>query len=119
MRHLLIVSVLLLVSCSKDDNPIIPEIDAFSWTYNGRTYNLIRKNNIANAGAFRGINGQAAILFDMSDSLGGGIYFEKACAYLEPTGDVILNNEGCVLTEKDGTGNIVPIDSTKVYIYQS
>ncbi len=120
MRHLLFVSLaLILVSCSKDENPNIPETDKFNWTYNGRTYNLIIKNDVANAGAGKGQNGNVAIIFDMSEALGGTIHFEKDCAYLEPLGSSISQNEGCLLTDKDEAGNIIPIDSTKVFIYQS
>ncbi len=120
MRHLLFISlVFILVACSKDETPTIYEIDTFSWAYNGRSYNLVYKDNTSNAGARINMNRIPAISFDMVDELGGSIYFEKACAYLEPLGSIIYENEGCVLTEKDGTGNIIPIDSTKVYIYQS
>ncbi len=121
MRHLMFVSLaLILVSCSKDENPNIPETDKFSWTYNGLTYNyLISNDHTVNAGAGKGQNGNASIIFDMSEALGGTIYFEKGCAYLEPLGSSISQNQGCLLTDKDDAGHIIPIDSTKVFIYQS
>ena len=120
MRPLLLVSlVFMLVACSKEDTPTIAEMDTFSWAYNGRSYHLIVKNNIANAGALIDRNRVPAISFDMVDELGGAIYFKKACAYLAPLGSIIHENDGCGLTERDDTGTIIPIDSTKVYLYQS
>jgi hypothetical protein len=119
MRPVLLVALtFILVGCSKDEYAKTSETDSFSWTYNGRIYTYSIKDNVANAGAKKGINGSVSIMLDMSETLGGTIYFEKDCAYLEPLGSTVLMEQGCVLTERDGAGYVIPIDSTKVFIYQ-
>jgi len=55
------------------------------------------------------------VLISRPDIFGGTIYFrEPGCAYLEPTGtNFSLASPGCQLISGG------PIDSTKVYFYQS
>jgi hypothetical protein len=107
--------------CKKNDSNAETKKDEFSFTYNGRNYNYSITGNVANAGVGKGIDGTPYISIDMADVFGGRIHFEKTgCAYLQPefTYNILLN-QGCQLSEITAGGNTIPIDSVKVFVYQS
>jgi hypothetical protein len=102
--------------CKKTDSKADPEKDEFSFTYNGRNYNHSITGNRSNAGAGKGFDGTPYINIDMADVFGGRIHFEKTgCAYFEPEFSTVRLDQGCQLSD----GNTDPIDSVKVFLYQS
>ena len=103
--------------CKKNDSKADAPVDEFSFTYNGTKYNYSITGNVSNAGVGKGIDGTPYIIIDMADVFGGRIHYEKTgCAYLEPefTSGISLS-PGCQLS----SGNTDPIDSVKVFLYQS
>lgn len=110
------ISVLLLCqACSKVDPLVEPEIEEFSFTYNGRYYT---ENSSENAQINKWLD-KVSITIDMVDVFGGIIYFDETdCAYLKPEFNTVYIGEACnLMTITDG--NTVPIDSVKVFQYQS
>jgi hypothetical protein len=111
---------LLFASCKKSDSKVEPEKDEFSFTYNGQNYNYSITGNVANAGVGKGTDGTPNIGIDMVNLFGGRVYFEKTgCAYLEPEFSYIILNSGCMLSVQNPSGSPLPIDSSKVFLYES
>jgi len=107
-------------SCKKSESTVVPEKDDFSFTYNGQNYNYSIFGNTANAGVGKGMNGTPNLFIDMVNLFGGRIYFEKTgCAYLEPEFSYIILNSGCMLSVQNPSGGPLPIDSSKVFLYES
>jgi hypothetical protein len=107
-------------ACKKTDSKVDPEKDEFSFTYDGRKYNYSITGNISNAGVSKGIDGTPYIVIDMVNVFGGRIHFEKTgCAFLEPEFTYLRLDQGCQLSEINPVGNTIPIDSVKVFVYQS
>ena len=115
---IILVSV-LCVSCKKNGTKVEPQ-NVFSFTYKGQTYRSSRTGDVVNAGVGRNQDGSPTVRIGMYDVFGGQIYFESQnCAYLEPQFKSIRANRGCILLEVNTVGQLVPIDSVKVFIYQS
>jgi len=116
---LLTLAVLLLSNaCSKQADPIIePEVIDFLFTYNGQTYHH-KAGDYATA-SVQYFHKKLSISINMVDVFGGEIYFdEKNCAFLAPEYYKVYHDEDCNLDARINN-QIVPIDSTKVFIYQS
>lgn len=115
----IIIGILLttvLAGCKKSDSDGKTE---FSFTYNGQNYNYSIVNNMSNAGVGKTTDGTLFISIDMPDEFGGPIYYQPGCAYLAPEFTSINLGQGCTLSEIDVSGGSVPIDSEKVFLYQS
>jgi hypothetical protein len=116
---LIFASVLLISNaCSNQIEPLPePEKDVFVFTYNGQTYHH-RVEDYASA-IVQSYDDKLSISIKMLDVFGGEIYFdEKDCAYLAPEYYKVYHDENCNLRTQSN-GHIVPIDSTKVFIFQS
>ena len=120
LASLLIFGSVLLISnaCSKQSEPMPePEENDFVFTYNGKTYHQ-RVEAYFTAGV-QSFHDKLSIFINMVDVFGGEIYFdEKNCAYLAPEYYKVYHDEDCNLDARINN-QIVPIDSTKVFIYQS
>ncbi len=110
----------LICSCKKDSGSNNNSKDRFTFEYNGIVYNKTVTNNVTNAAAIN-TNGGPGIFIDMPSVFGGRIFFiRNGCAYLETGSDVInVTEPNCQLSIQDNFSNPQPIDSVKVYIYQS
>jgi hypothetical protein len=111
---------LAILGCKKGETPANEEKDELSFVYNGTKYNYSVTNNVVNAGIGKGMDGTPNLMIDMPNAFPGRVYFEKTgCAYLEPEFASVRLAQGCQLKQVDQAGNLVPIDSSKVFIYQS
>jgi hypothetical protein len=106
----------LLSGCKKSDSD---DKTQFSFTYKGQIYNYSIVNNIANGGVGKTVDGTVFISINMPDKFGGTIYYQQGCAYLAPEFTSINLGQGCTLSETQVSGDSVPIDSEKVFLYQS
>jgi len=109
-----IAALLFSNACSKQD-----EVHGeFSFSYNGTEYHN-SPSNLDDDGFEVSNDGIRHIYFYMPDVFGGEIYFDiHHCAYLLPPSTNITLEQSCNLTSFVN-GQNVPIDSSKVFIYQS
>jgi hypothetical protein len=116
-----VASLCLFCSCKKNTDIPTKRKTQFSFDYMDSTYNFSVNNNISNAGVIKESNGTAGISIDMPEIFGGRIEYTAAgCAYLAPQNAVIyVDYSTCQFSVKNSFGTIEPIDSTKVYVYQS
>ena len=124
MKYLPILTAIFLtyffIGCKKDNGDVSPEIDEFSFYYNGQKFNYSITANVANAGVAKGADGNPDIHIYMTDVFNGTIRFlNTGCAFLEPPFNTVSVGQGCILSSVDSLGNSIPIDSIKVFIYQS
>ena len=97
----------MLFSCSNEPN------EEFSFTYNGKKYH----NTSANLNIGVILPGIQRIFIHMPDVFGGEIYFDiQNCAYLVPEFPGSYIGQNCTLYSTD---QYTPIDSSKVFAYQS
>ena len=104
----LLILICLLPSCKKSLSTGKVE---FSFSYNGRTY-----NNIADGAPIVSNGDIIGIEIWRPDVFGGVLHFDwnNNCAYIVPSGtDIFYDNNTC---QYNSAG---PIDSSRLYIYQS
>ena len=111
MKTLILISITLAVTllsgCSNESN------EEFSFTYNGKNYHNTSSN--LNVGVIT--SGIKHIFIRMPDVFGGEIYFDlNNCAYLVPKIPGSYIGANCTLYSTDQD---TPIDSSKVFTYQS
>lgn len=109
-----LAAILLLNACSKQD-----EIHGeFSFSYSGEEYHNT-PSNLDDEGFEVSDDGKNHITIDMPDVFGAEIYFDVShCAYLNLSSVYVTLEENCKLTAF-ANGQTGPIDSSKVFIYQS
>jgi len=115
-----IIGILLTVvlpGCKKSDTG--GGETEFSFMYKGQIYNYSVVNNISNAGVGKTTDGTIFLNINFPDEFGGAIYYQPGCAYLAPELTSIKLEPGCTLSEIEVSGDSVPIDSEKVFLYQS
>jgi len=110
-----VAALLFSNACSKQEDELHGE---FSFTYNGKEYQN-SPSNLDDDGFEVSNEGIRHIYFYMPDVFGGEIYFDTHnCAYLIPQGTIVTKGENCNLSSFVN-GQIVPIDSSKVFTFQS
>jgi len=109
-----LTAILFSTACSKQD-----EIHGeFSFTYNGEEYHNTPSNLDADGFDFSD-EGKYHINIYMPDVFDGEIYFDISnCAYMNLSGTYVTLGQHCNLTAY-ADGQTMPIDSSKVFIYQS
>ena len=119
MKNLLailtVLSALLLSNACSKESELMPDPGEFNFTYNGKDYHMTPYNLNVEVSS----KGKNRINIHLPGVFGGEIYFDvNGCAYMAPELTTIYTDLHCNLTSKvDGIN--VPIDSSKVFIYQS
>jgi len=110
------VVILLANACTKQTETILEPDSEFSFTYNGNDYPYKSKYS-GSVGVSR--QGIRSIYIHRADVFGGDIYFNmNNCAYMAPELSNVYRDPACNLTSHIN-GQILPIDSSKVFTYQS
>ncbi len=111
--------VLLFIACSNQDEQVIRE---FNFTYNGKDYHYTPQiSGYDNIDIYSGVYNTETrrIYLGLNDVFGGEIYFDIFnCAYLNLSSSLVILSNECKLSSFQN-GHDMPIDSSKVFIYQS
>ena len=111
----IVLSVLLLLSACSIENERMRDPGEFKFTYNGTDYHITPYSPNVEVIS----NGKDHINIRIPGVFGGEIYFDiNSCAYLAPELTTIYKDVHCNLTSRID-GLISPIDSSKVFTYQS
>jgi hypothetical protein len=124
MNYLFIITIcfvfFVLPGCKKGSSTPKADDGEISFTCNGKfySYNTFDGYNGVNVGA--GIYGTPLILITVPNEFSGRITYQKTgCAYLLPTQSNIAVQPGCLLLDYTSSSAGAPIDSTKVFVYNS
>lgn len=121
LNLIIIYSTMLLAvfACSnQSDDPIEPALQEYRFTYNGKEYykGTTDYNPELVVSSFQG---KVSILIDMIPLFGGVVYLDRNdCGFLEPEFTKVYHDDDCNLSSLVN-GHIVPIDSVKVFTYES